>query len=431
MRFDRERCLNDAMALPALTRPLIHPQNHPFPFLLHLEWVLLAVAILSELTPVPLPHRVASPGIALASLLIFGALGLSLPTGRLGLSILHIAGQFILILTASQAGLAGLRLFPFLYLILLIRSCLMVGMAGRLMVLATSFVLFLGVVQVRLRALSDRIDRLPPWAERRFLPLLMGIQVNLIFLFAVLLIFVLFMVNALLAERQRREELHRANEQLRASAAQIESLALAQERSRIAREIHDSLGHSLTGLNIQLEGALKFWSGDPDQAKALVQQAKGLGSMALQEVRQAVAVVRTDPLQAQSLETAIAQLVAQFQQATGVNPVVTLTAPPLTPSLNTTLYRIVQEALTNICKHAQATTVEIVLQPRLHQSDPGLELSIQDNGQGFLSRDNQTGFGLKGIQERAQAAGGTLQIKSSPGKGCTLRIWLPIERQSP
>ncbi len=415
------------MALPVLIRP----KNHPFPFLLHLEWVLLAIAILSELTPVPLPHRIASPGIALASLLIFGALGLWLPTGRLGVSILHIAGQFILILTASQAGLAGLRLFPFLYLILLIRSCLMVGMAGRLMVLATSFVLFLGVLQVRLRALSDRLDRLPPWAERRFLPLLIGIQVNLVFLFAVLLVFVLLMVNALLAERQRREELHQANEQLRTSAAQIESLALAQERSRIAREIHDSLGHSLTGLNIQLEGALKLWQGSPEQAKTFVQQAKVLGSTALQEVRQAVAAVRTDPLQGQSLEAVIAALVEPFQQATGITPTVTLAAPPLPPLLTASLYRITQEALTNICKHAQASKVTITLYPGQRQGSSGVVLTIEDDGQGFLIGDNQTGFGLQGMQERVQAVGGDLQVSTAPGQGCSLQGWVPLQRRSP
>ncbi|MGD1905458.1 MAG: sensor histidine kinase [Leptolyngbyaceae cyanobacterium] len=407
---------------------LIRPKNHPFPFLLHLEWVLLALAIFSELTPAPLPDRMASPGLALASLLIFGALGLCLPTRNLGLSILHILGQFILILVASQAGLAGLRLFAFLYLILLTRSCLMVGMVGRLLVLATSFILFVGVVQVRLRVFSDRLDRLPPWAERRLVPLLMGMQVNITVLFAVLLVFVLLTVNALLAERQRREELHQANAQLRASAAQIESLALAQERSRIAREIHDSLGHSLTGLNIQLEGALKLWQGNPTQAKAFVQQAKTLGTNALNDVRQAVAAVRSDPLQGQSLDQAIATLVAQFQQTTGITPSLRVIVPSMSPALAAAIYRIVQEALTNICKHAQATTVVIALQRCQHQSEAGITLEIEDNGQGFVPQDNQTGFGLQGIQERVKAMGGIVTLNSNPGQGCALRIWFPLPR---
>jgi signal transduction histidine kinase len=99
--------------------------------------------------------------------------------------------------------------------------------------------------------------------------------------------------------------------------------------------------------------------------------------------------------------------------------------------LAATLYRILQEALTNICKHAQASAVTLTLHPSQRQGIAGLEVIIQDDGQGFLPGNNQTGFGLQGIQERAQAAGGTLEIRSHPNQGCTLKIWLPMGRRSP
>ncbi len=402
--------------------PIIRPSNHPFPFLLHLEWVLLGVAVVSELTPVPLPRHTVGPGVAIAALLLFGALGLRLPTQSPWLRTAHIAAQGCLILLASQAGLAGLRLFPFLYLILLIRSCLMLAMAGRILVLCGSFLMFAGVLQVRVRLLAER---LPFRVGRPLLPLLTGIQVNLIFLFGVLMVFVLFMVNALLAERQRREELRRANEKLRESAAQIEALAMAQERSRIARDIHDSLGHSLTALNIQLESAVKLWPGDTAKAHDFLLQAKQMGSTALEDVRRAVATMRSNPLQAQSLPDAIAQLAQQLTEATGIIPQIKINAPALPSYLQVSIYRMVQEALTNIARHAEATAVEISVQTIPTDQGGGLSVTIRDDGRGFFLDDNRTGFGLKGMRERAEGDGGRFQLISAPGEGCTIQVWLP------
>ena len=123
-------------------------------------------------------------------------------------------------------------------------------------------------------------SELPRRVVQRLLPQLIGLRLNLVVMFLMLLVFLLLLMNALLAERERRDELHRTNQKLRESAAQIEKLAMAQERTRIAREIHDSLGHALTGLNIQLEGALKLWETQPQQAKQFVAQAKEMGSTA-------------------------------------------------------------------------------------------------------------------------------------------------------
>jgi signal transduction histidine kinase len=114
----------------------------------------------------------------------------------------------------------------------------------------------------------------------------------------------------------------------------------------------------------------------------------------------------------------------RLQQVTGVVPDVVVDCPPLPESLKLTVYRIVQEALTNICKYAQATQVSIAIQSSPDKSR--LHITVQDNGVGFNPQDNTTGFGLRGIQERAEAEGGQMQLTTAPGQGCTLNVWLPL-----
>ncbi len=399
----------------------IRPGRHPFPFLLYIEWAMLGVAIAIELSPTLLPRINASPGLSLALLLGFAGLGCWLPITPLAVKTTHILSQFGLIAMISQFGGAKLRLFPLLYIVLVIRACLMLGWRGRLMVTGAVLMAFMVSLQLRLQLLNLP---LPAARGQPLLPLVMGLRLNLLLLFVMLLVFVLLLMNALIAERERREELHQANEKLRASAAQIEKLAMAQERSRIARDIHDALGHTLTGLNIQLEGALKLWDGQPEQARDFVAQAKVMGSSALQEVRQSVAALRDIRPYNQTLETAVSQLISQFQQMTGTQPEVIFHCPPLPLTLEVTVYRILQEALTNACKHAQATRLSITVKPA--QQPAQLHLSIQDNGQGFELTRNTTGFGLSGMQERVEAEGGRFDITSRLGVGTCIQVWLPL-----
>ena len=399
----------------------IRLDNHPFPFLLYGEWMLMAIALISEFSPSVLPRSGGFPVLALLAILGFGVLGLWLPTKPLGLQIGHVALQFGLLVLAARLSAVGLRLFPLLQVVLVMRSCLMFGLWGRLLVTSATFIFFFSVVQRRLATLEQA---LPFRSSGRLVTQLIGVRLSLMVMFLVLLVFLLLFMNALLSERQRREELRLANQRLRESAAQIEKLAMNQERTRIAREIHDSLGHALTGLNIQLEGALKLWDAHPDQARTFVAQAKEMGSTALNEARQAVATLRQTPLAQQDLAEAIAPLTQRLQQVTGVVPEVTVDCPPLPESLKLTVYRIVQEALTNICKYAQATQVSIEIEPSPDGSQ--LHITIHDNGVGFDPQDNTTGFGLRGIQERVQVEGGQVQLTTAPGQGCTVQVWLPL-----
>ncbi|HEY9641506.1 MAG TPA: sensor histidine kinase [Coleofasciculaceae cyanobacterium] len=403
-----------------MKRPLL-TQNHPFPFLLYLEWGLLGIALLGEFLPTPFPRlRNRFPLINLLSLLGFGLMGLRLPRPQFTHKVAYTALEIGFIVVAAAAG-KNPRIFPFLYVVLAIRSCLIFKTPGRLTVIGITYGLFL-IMLARFVHRPDMSAVLPWQANSR--PLVF----NFALLLGLVLVLVLLLINALITERQSREKLAIANDQLRQYALRVENLAMAQERNRIAREIHDSLGHALTGLNLQMEGALKLWQSNPEQAHQFLLEAKQLGSTALQEVRRSVSAMRLDPLQGKSLSQAIASLVEDFQRTTSLQPNCQMQlTQPLPPEISTAAYRIVQEALNNIRKYANATAVEITIEAIALE----LHLQIQDNGSGFQLSENQTGFGLQGIRERAIALGGQIQIDSQPGQGCCIRVNLPLRRTIP
>ncbi len=141
---------------------------------------------------------------------------------------------------------------------------------------------------------------------------------NSALLFGLILVFVLLLVGSLLAERQSRQDLAIANHQLRQYALLIEDQTILQERNRIAREIHDSLGHSLTAQSIQLEYVAMLLSDDVKRAGRHLQTARQLGKEALQNVRHSVGSLRSHPLKGRSLTTALAKLLQEFEQTTGI-----------------------------------------------------------------------------------------------------------------
>ncbi|MFQ3617404.1 MAG: sensor histidine kinase [Cyanobacteriota bacterium] len=416
----------------------IRPINHPLRLLLYLEWSLLAIALLSELLgplfPGPMriprgfgpepPFGWVSP-LDIVCLIGFGLMGLWLPTGRMATRIGFVLLEGVLILIATTGDLREMRLFSFLVVVFALRSCLMFALPGRLVTTGIAYGLFLLILIRRLRDLYERLPagwrdrpRVPAWSFAYSWGLLLGLT----------LLFLLLLVNALLTERQSREKLTAANAQLRNYALRVEKLAMSQERSRIAREIHDSLGHSLTALNLQVEGALKLWQSDPQRAHQFLKEAKVLGSTALQDVRQSVATMRADPLQEQSLEGAIALLARNVEQVTGVSPICQIHLDASLPTdLSTSLYRIVQEAFTNICKYAQPSQILLDLQ----DTSATLHLLIQDDGVGFDPSQNRTGFGLQSMRERAESLGGIFDLQTSPGQGCTITVHIPLERIVP
>ncbi|MGB3653676.1 MAG: sensor histidine kinase [Rivularia sp. (in: cyanobacteria)] len=224
-------------------------------------------------------------------------------------------------------------------------------------------------------------------------------------------VFVLLFSFVVIAEQKSRQKAE-------ALTQQVETLAASLERSRIAREIHDSLGHSLTTLDIQLELAQRLYEKDPNQAVNSLNIAKDLASECLTKVRNSVRSIRQTNF---NLNQALATLVEQVGRNQSFIINLNSELPQLPIQTSHQLYCIVQEAVNNIQKHAFAKVVNI----KGYQNREGIILEITDDGQGFEVNAHHTGFGLRGMQERVQILGGELQIKSTLGEGTRIRVWIP------
>jgi len=399
--------------------------------------------------------------VSLAFILILGGVGWRLPLGgnrrsravggsqalvdwqrehsrRWGLALLYVLGGFGLSWLAILFGGRGSVLFPPLLLIVVTRGCLLFPRRGRWVVAGTALLSFLAMQYLalqRVRPLGIPLDRLPRLPGGRRLPeelaqmLRLNAMANVMLLFVLVLGFVLLLVEALLQEACSREQLAEANQQLRRYSLRIEDQAALQERSRIAREIHDTVGHCLTAQSIQLENvALTLQAGqalrDRRKAEQHLKTARRLGRDALQNVRQAVARLRIHPLQGQSLGDAIAKLVQEFQGHSSIplKSNIDLGASP-SQDVAIVLYRILQEGLTNLTKHSHATEAQLAV----YQDDAGLHLRLSDDGNGFDPAQNTTGFGLQSMAERAAAVQGRFELVSAPGEGCSVILDVPIQ----
>jgi signal transduction histidine kinase len=402
---------------PLLWRSSMIRLTYPsFRLLLYLEWLLLITAAFME---VLLPFQLS--GLLwwrVGAIAFFAILGLRLPTGKFATKFFYTALEFGLILLVLTQGNFSHRSVFLLCLVLLMRSCLIFGRIGQLAVLSLSLVSY-GTILLS-KPITPLLSRVAVTDWR----------LSNILLFTLTLIFALLLINALLAERQSREkleivyqELEQTNRQLRQYALRIEDQATLQERNRIAREIHDGLGHTLAAQTIQINNALLYWQSNDQKSLTFLKQAKQLGADAMLEIRRSISVLRSNPLQGQSLQAAINKLVADFGQTTGIEVSCNFYLPLSLPSeVKTTLYRILQESLTNISKHAEAKTVIVELQQQTGQ----IHLSIEDNGTGFDPTQNTTGFGLQGMRERAAALGGKFYLHSQTGKGCQITVDLPL-----
>ncbi len=219
-------------------------------------------------------------------------------------------------------------------------------------------------------------------------------------------------------------DLEDSHRQLQAYAAQVAELATMEERNRLARDIHDSLGHYLTVINVQLEKALAFRERKPEEADQAVRDSKRLASEALQEVRRSVGALRSAP-EPFSLAEALRQLVDNAR--TGhftINLDISGDESDYSRQSLLTLYRAAQEGLTNVQKHAQASQATVRLQLNGGQAS----LSIDDNGRGFdpaCLANGSSCYGLRGVKERLELIRGSLKLQSVPGQGTALLITVP------
>lgn len=247
--------------------------------------------------------------------------------------------------------------------------------------------------------------------------------------FAPGVVFVVIFTQMTMSESRAREQVERLAQDLAAAhqtlaqyAVQAEELATAKERNRLAREIHDSLGHYLTAINVQLEVARTLSESDPSQVLQPLERAQALTKEGLHEVRRSVAALRASPLEGKSLMTVLAALVEDLQTsgiATSFEVQGELHSLP--PQLELALYRVMQEALTNVRKHAQARHAEV----SLAYTTEDVRLRVRDDGVG--SDAPTGGFGLVGLRERVQLLGGDLHCASEPDAGFTLEARIPFQ----
>ena len=254
----------------------------------------------------------------------------------------------------------------------------------------------------------DSVDFKPPFGFGSY-------DLNTVFIFSSALylavsIFTIFLSSVIVAEYKSRKRAEALTEQ-------IEILAKNLERTRIARDIHDSLGHTLTNLDIQLKVAQKLRDRDLDKAFQAIDTAAILSSQCIEDVSHAVQTMRRNDF---NLDRALSNLLeARSDRQMQIYWEIDL--PQLSLATSHQIYCVVKEGLINIQKHARASKVLF----RAYSTAEQIVLKIEDDGVGFDVGRVNSGFGLKGMVERAQVIGGKLKIDSAPDRGTQILVTIP------
>ena len=226
-------------------------------------------------------------------------------------------------------------------------------------------------------------------------------------------VFVVVYVGVAAREREARDRVERLS-------AEVARLAAANERNRLAREIHDTLGHYLTVIHVQLEAARAVMPAEPERGMLAIRRAQTLAKDGLTAVRQSVKALREDS-PVEGIAEQLASLVdAVRDESFTATFSATGTPRPVTAAVALALHRTALEALTNVRRHAAATLVQMVLAFR---PDGRVHLRVNDDGRGADDLDG--GFGITGIRERAEQLGGSVACHTAAGQGFTLDMELP------
>ena len=228
--------------------------------------------------------------------------------------------------------------------------------------------------------------------------------------------------------RQRRlhHELNQANRQIARYMTMTESLAISHERNRMARELHDTLAHTLTSSTVQLQAATTLWETNPTKSRELVERSLTVNRASLDETRRALHDLRAAPLENLGLVLAIRELGEITARRTGST--IEMKLPEqlcvLPEAIEQTAYRVAQEALENVVRHARATHVTV----QMGLVCDILSLSVDDNGLGFEAAEinEKQRFGIRGMRERIHALGGTLDVHSRPDVGTRVQFAIQV-----
>jgi signal transduction histidine kinase len=222
--------------------------------------------------------------------------------------------------------------------------------------------------------------------------------------------------------REQQQSLEEANIRLTHYASTLEHLATSQERNRVARELHDTLAHTLSGLSVQLETVKAYWDVDQQAARSILDKSLTAAHSGLEETRRALKALRASPLDDLGLALAIRNMIEEAAARANLTMDLSITdkMPALSPDVEQCIYRVAQEAVTNVVKHANAKNLTV----KLEFIEGKVTLMVSDDGVGFeLEKSDKTSqFGLAGMRERSQLVGGELKIVSKPGDGTTVQL---------
>ena len=250
-----------------------------------------------------------------------------------------------------------------------------------------------------------------------------------VFKFEDLLTLCVFLATAIMTSqlasvlRRRAEQAKSRERELRLLYEQAQELAALQERQRLARELHDSVSQALYGISLGAHTAGEALESDPEQAMASIEYVIALAEAGLAEMRALIFELRPESLEIEGLVAALTRQVAVLRTRYKLTVDATLDNEPDLPlEVKHALYRIAQEALHNIVKHARASTVML----RLARQGNEIILQVRDNGKGFdPARPFPGHFGVRSIEERVARIDGTLTIESVPGQGTCIDVRVP------
>ncbi|MGD1896646.1 MAG: sensor histidine kinase [Phormidesmis sp.] len=384
-----------------------------------LDWIFLGIPLLRALFPIlykPLGYEISSGDyVVLCIFVLFFILSFKFPIDRpLWQKRAYLWIEIFALLVTRVFSDWGLDL---LLWFVLVKSCFLLSRREVILTAITSGIIWQTAVAHHFisyisRPLADvqaeivEIYQMPPSLRAADFIL----NSTSIFIAANSLLILLCLI--IVSERKSRQR-------EAALTREVELLAADLERNRIARDIHDSIGHTLTSLDVQLELAQRLYEINTEQARQALDTSKMLSGQSLQEIRRAVATLREESF---DLNTAIARLIAPLKSNSNLTVTNQLNLPKLPLQTRHQLYCIIKEGLENIRRHAQASAISL----RSQTAPTDIVIHIEDNGTGFNTTLPATGFGLRGMRERSQSIGGAMQIDSTPGKGTHIQITVPL-----
>jgi NarL family two-component system sensor histidine kinase LiaS len=213
--------------------------------------------------------------------------------------------------------------------------------------------------------------------------------------------------------------------QLRELLETRQALAAVEERNRLARDLHDAAKQQLFAISLQLGAARSRLSSDPGQAERHLAEAEELAGQVRQELTALIGALRPPALDGQGLAAAVRAHAAAWTRQTGLTADVRVRGERPSPlPVEQALFRVAQEALANVARHAQAQTVDVQL--AWDQAPSRVRLIVADDGRGFdPAATNGSGYGLRSMRERLVPLGGGLEVRSAPGQGTVLEAWVP------